>query len=439
MTIPKIKIVGLSLILLFAAGTTYSQTYRWEATMADSVTKDGFYNIVLQPNIGAKLRNDFSDLRILDAESYEVPYVHKVEEPYFSSERFKEYPIVSKQIDDGCCTKLVIKNPGKKPINNICLILKNSDAIKVYRMAGSDDGVNWYGVKRYDVFYNTYSETDTKVVNYINFPLTDYLYYRFDIIDRGYWDEDRWTYWYSDRWSYPINILKVGYYETFLKEGKYATVPAPTFEQADSIKKKLTYIKVKFDDNYLINRIRFSFKGPRYYKRTATVAKKIVDKKKRVFFETIATFELNSYSLNEFDLSWFREKEFYLIIGNDDNRPLKLDSINTWQLTRYLKTYLEKGKKYRMVYGDSAGVAPVYDLQYFVDSIPQVLPTLPVYKIEAKALESKGIKKEEAKPLRWFENKLFIWLAIGVVILFLFFMSWRMLNEMKKNNVNNGP
>ncbi len=432
MIIPKIKILVLFLFLLYT-GASYAQTYRWEATMEDSVTKDGFYNIVLQPSIGAKLRNDFSDLRILDSESYEVPYIHKVEEAYFSSERFKEYPIVSKQINDGCCTKLVIKNPGKKPINNICVILKNSDAIKVYRMAGSDDGVNWYGVKRYDVFYNTYSETDTKVVNYINFPLTDYLYYRFDIIDRGYWDEDRWTYWYSDRWSYPINILKVGYYETFLKEGKYANVPAPTFEQVDSVKQKQTYIKIKFDDNYLINRIRFDFKGPRYYKRAATVAKRVVDDRKRVYFETITTFELNSYSLNEFDLSSFREKEFYLIITNDDNRPLKLDSIKTWQLTRYLKTYLEKGKKYRVVYGDSLGVAPVYDLQYFIDSIPQVLPTLAVNKIEAKPLESKGIKKEKEKEARWFENKMFIWIAIGAVVALLFFMSWRMLNEMKKN------
>ncbi len=430
----KKRIVLSSLLLLsIAMGIADAQTYRWEATMADSVVKDGFYNIVLQPKIGSKLRNDFSDIRILDSESYEVPYVNKVEEPYFSSERFKEYPIVSKQMEDGCCTKLVIKNPGKKPINNICLILKNSDAIKVYRMAGSDDGVNWYGVKRYDVFYNTYSETDTKVVNYINFPLTDYLYYRFDIIDRGYWDEDRWTYWYSDRWSYPINILKVGYYETFLKEGKYNSVPAPAFEQLDSVKQKQTYIKLKFDDNYLINRIRFDFKGPRYYKRVATVAKKVVGDRKHIYFEPITTFELNSYSLNEFDLSYFREKEFYLVISNDDNRPLTLDSIKTWQLTRYIKTYLEKGKKYRMVYGDSTALAPVYDLQYFVDSIPQVLPTLPVNKMEAKPLESKDIKKEKVKELRWFENKIFIWLAIGAVILFLFFMSWKMLNEMKKN------
>ncbi len=410
-----------------------AQTYRWEAQMADSVLKEGFYNIVLLPEIGAKLKTDFSDIRILDSENYEVPYIQKTEEPYFTETRFKEYPVVSKEITENCCTKLTIKNPGKKSINNICLMLKNSDAVKVTRMAGSDDGVNWFGVQRYDVFYNRYSETDTKVVNYINFPLTDYLYYRFEIIDRGYWDEERWAYWYADRWSYPVNILKVGYYESNLKEGKYLNVSAPSFEQADSNKQKRTFIKINFDDNYAVNRIRFALKGPRYYKRMAILAKKIkASKRSAEYFEPISSFELNSYSLNEFDLSNFREKECYLIIDNDDNRPLKLNAIEVWQLTHYLKTYLEKGKRYKLVYGDSLASMPVYDLRHFVDSIPNILPTLPVNTLGEKTLNSNQIKKEPVKETRWFENKLFIWIAIGVVALFLFFMSWKMLGEMKK-------
>lgn len=428
-----------STILFLILGTSFSslaQTYRWEAKMADSVAKDGFYNIILQPQIGAKLNQDFSDIRILDTENYQVPYVRKREDAYFTEERFKEYPIVSKQVVENCCTKLVIKNPGRKAINNICLILKNSDAVKVTRMSGSDDGVNWYGVQRYDVFYNNYSETDTKVVNYINFPLTDYQFFQLEIIDRGYWDEERWVYWYSDRWSYPVNILKVGYYESYTKEGKYMDVPPPSFEQGDSAKQKKTYIKLNFEDNYFVDRIRFKFTGPRYYKRHAVLAKRI--KGTRLvpdYYEPIESFDLNSYSLNEFDLSNFREKEVYLVIDNEDNRPLKLGEIEAWQLTQYLKTYLEKGQKYRLVYGDSTAMAPVYDLRFFVDSIPEILPTLPVASISEKALDSNQIKikdKKEKEP-RWFENKIFIWIAIGLVTALLFFMSWKMLKEMKRD------
>ncbi len=78
-------------------------------------------------------------------------------------------------------------------------------------------------------------------------------------------------------------------------------------------------------------------------------------------------------------------------------------------------------------------VGPVYELRHFADSIPEILPTLPVSALEAKGLEENLIKKEKVKELRWFEDKLFVWVAIGVVALFLFFMSWKMLEEMKKS------
>jgi hypothetical protein len=409
----------------------HAQSFRWSAALEDSVTADGFYNIVLRPEVGAKLQDSYSDIRILNEKNEEVPFLQKSEEPYFSGTRFKEYPIVSNKIINQCCTKLTVENPGKKAINNMCFVLKNSDAVKVNQISGSDDGVTWYAVKQFDVFYNNYSETDTKVLTYVNFPLTDYLYYSFDITDRGYWDEKNWQHWEnSDRWNYPVNVFKVGFYETFLEEGKYTVVPAPLFEQENNQEKKTTYIKVSLNDLYLLNRIRFNFTGPRYYKRQITLAIKSEGKKKlQDIYVPITTLEVNSYSLNEFDLNFLREKEFYVLIENDDNRPLELKGIEAWQLTRYLKTYLEKGHQYRLVYGDSAASAPVYDLNYFIDSIPKVLPTLSVR--ESKGLEAPAVQAVE-ESVNWYEEKLFVWLAIIALIALLSFMSWKMLGEMKK-------
>ena len=419
------------LVFVLCIGTIQAQTFHWSAAIEDSVVADGFYNIVLRPEIGAKLQENYSDIRILNEKNEEIPFIQKREEAYFSNMRFKEYPIISNKIVNQCCTKLTVENVGKKAINNICFVLKNSDAVKVTQISGSDDGIIWYAVKQFDVFYDNYSETDTKVLTYVHFPLTDYLYYSFDITDRGYWDEKNWAHWEnSSRWNYPVNVLKVGFYETFLEEGKYKPVPAPIFEQKDSIVDKKTYIKVSFKDLYSINRIRFNFSGPRYYKRQITLATKVAGKKKQAdIYSPITTLEVNSYSLNEFDFEFFREKEFYVLIENDDNRPLQLEGIETWQLTRYMKTYLEKGHQYRLIYGDSISVAPVYDLNYFVDSIPKVLPTLLV--LESKAEASAVIVEE--KPLSWYENKVFVWVAIIALIALLSFMSWKMLGEMKNS------
>jgi hypothetical protein len=423
------KIIALLGVVLFI-GTIQAQTFHWSAAIEDSVVADGFYNIILRPEIGAKLQNSYSDIRILNEKNEEVPFIQKSEEPNFSTTRFKEYPIVSNKIINQCCTKLTIENVGKKAINNICFVLKNSDAVKVNQISGSDDGVTWFAVKQFDVFYNNYSETDTKVLTYVHFPLTDYLYYSFDITDRGYWDEKNWAHWENNgRWNYPVNVLKVGFYETFLKEGKYKSVPAPVFQQVDSIDKK-TYIKVSFKDLYGVNRIRFNFSGPRYYKRQITLATKVAGKKKQAdSYYPITTLEVNSYSLNEFDFDFFREKEFYVLIENDDNRPLQLEGIETWQLTRYMKTYLEKGHQYRLVYGDSVSIAPVYDLNYFVDSIPKVLPTL--WVLDSKVIDAQAAEVHEVS---WYEDKLFVWLAIIALIALLSFMSWKMLGEMKQGS-----
>jgi len=192
---------------------------------------------------------------------------------------------------------------------------------------------------------------------------------------------------------------------------------------------------VSFKEDYFINRLRFKITGPRFYKRQVIIARKVEDKQKRfIAYLPITTLELNSYSLNEFDFSFFREKEFYLIIDNDDNRPLKIEAIEAWQLTRYIKAYLEKGEKYKLVYGDSIASAPVYDLHFFVDSIPEILPTLMVGKIDL-LLETKVQTNERS--LNWYENKILVWAAIILLILLLSFMSWKMLHEMKSKQEQN--
>lgn len=426
----KFATTGLMILIVCITSMAQKQ-YRWQTQLADSVSADGFYNIIVTPEIGAKLQDSYADIRIVDAASQEVPFIHKTADADFSDIRFKEYPIVANQITDKCCTNLTIKNPEKKAINNICFVLKNSDAVKVYQIVGSDDSIHWFAVKQFDVFYNQYSETDTKVVSYVNFPLTDYLYYRFDLTDRGYWDEDRWTFWHQDRWSYPVNVLKAGYYETYVKEGIYQTIPAPAIKQTDSAAVKTSFIKVSFNDRYVIDRMRFHVTGPRYYKRSVTIARKEVDEKRnKTYYRPVGTIEVNSYSLNEFDFSAFREKEFYLIIDNDDNRALKIEQVEAWQLTRYLKTYLEKGQRYSLIYSDSTDTAPVYDLEYFADSIPVILPTLAVGRTDAHAPVTTEVVIDNQ--VSWYERKSIVWLSIIGLIVILSFMSWKMLREMKE-------
>jgi hypothetical protein len=410
----------IALVLLITNG--YAQQYRWKSEL-DSVKSEGFYNIVLTPDISSRLNDDFSDIRIKDANEKEIPYILKSEIPYFDQQLFKEYPIVEKTIIKNCCTKIIIRNASKTNINNISLVLKNSDAIKVARVLGSDDKKEWYGIKQSYVFQNSYSETSPTTTNVIGFPLSNYEYYMFEV---------------SDYYSAPLNVLKAGYYDSYIMQGKYLPVPAPSLMQSDSMTIKKTYIKITFNENYFIDQLKFTFEGPRFYKRNAILADKQTLKNKQVYFEPITSLTIDSYSDNSMAIKdYFRKKEFYLIIDNEDNEPLKLKSVEAQQLTHYLKTYLKPGANYKLLYSNEKAVFPVYDLRFFADSIPAMLPDLNVLKnINITTNNTNEIKRAP----KWFENKVWIWAAIGGVIMLLGFMSYKMVNEMKnkKSSMDDG-
>mgnify|MGYP000964728113 FL=1 len=112
-------------ILFLSSIPAFCQSYKWVAPIEDSLLRDGFYNIVLMPEVGAVLQDDYADIRLLNGKNEEVPYILKREDPFFSDVRFMEYPIISNKIIDTCCTQLVVGNTSKKEINNMCFVLKN--------------------------------------------------------------------------------------------------------------------------------------------------------------------------------------------------------------------------------------------------------------------------------------------------------------------------
>lgn len=142
--LPHNILLSLFLILINICG--YSQDYSKKATLA-KVEKDGFYSIVLTPEITSQVQDNFSDIRILNTKNLEIPYIIGNEEAKYSSRAFVEYPIVEKKIVPNCCTSIIIENTDKQSINNLSLEVKNSDAAKPYEILGSDDKLQWFGIK----------------------------------------------------------------------------------------------------------------------------------------------------------------------------------------------------------------------------------------------------------------------------------------------------
>ncbi len=404
---------ALLFLFSFLSVLAYSQDYKWQAKL-DSVKKDGFYKIQLSPAIISKLDYSLGDLRIRDNHGKDVPYILKTESPVTDSNLFREYTISS--IDNSRKkTTVLIENPTKKKIDNIELIIKNADITKSLRLSGSDDKKQWYIVKDNYFISDVYNNHSTSTVKILDFPLSDYQYFKIEM---------------SDSASPSIKILKAGYYDTYIAEARYTEVQNAKISQTGSAETKETYVKIAFPDSQLVDKICFMVEGPHYYYRNCYLG--LINettfkngKTEKSFNQLGEPFTLSSNGSNTVYTSGFRGKILYLRIANQDNPPLKITTVKAFQVNHYLIGYLQKNQLYTLVFGNDKALIPDYDLSHFKDSIS--------FAGNISFSTITQIKKENTQqanaPTSLFANKTVMWIALGIVLLLLAGMSFKMIKD----------
>jgi hypothetical protein len=401
---------SIILILVFASSICYAQDFRAQSQLPN-VSADGFYRVAITPELTTHLNTGFTNIRIVDSKGMEVPYLFQVERPSHHSLKFKPYRIVEKTLTKNCCTTLILENSASEPINNISLSIKNADITKQATLLGSDDKTNWFALKESFTFAPINNRQDISEVRIVDFPLSNYQYYKLQI---------------SDSTNAPINILSAGYFEVSSESGKFTELPA-AIAASDSVKQKRTYIKIELDTTHVIDKISIRMKGAPYFLRMASInAQRTSETKKgeiRTWFDELESFELSSKGPSVITLPNIKVKELFVVIENDDNPAVQVDEIHVFQLNRYLTAYLKKDETHTIKIGAADLRAPVYDIGYFKDSIPQNIATLNAGAlIMADQISTSGSKT-------FFSSKLIIWGAIIAVIVILGFMALRMINE----------
>lgn len=401
------KLFLYNALFFFIAICSYGQAFKKKASLS-KVNETRFYKILVTPEIVTHLNDDLSDIRIYDSTQKEIPYILSREVPLQVHQIFKEYNIKEYKSQAKCCSRLILQNTAKNKIDNISLIIKNSDVRKKAKLSGSSDNDHWFIVKD-DFYLESYpSANNTSEVKLLNFPLLDYEYYMLEIGDSG---------------SAPLNILKAGYYDSYIENGKFTELPKAHIHKKDSSDKK-TYINVSFPSAQLIDKVKIAALEPHYYFRNAAICTTYYEKGKK-HYNTIITTTLRSNSDNTIEFDHLKVKDFQIIIENLDNQPLKLKSIDSYQLVYYMTAMLEKGKIYTLHFGDKKLSYPQYDLAYFKDSIPTNLSII-------KSGAVLDIPQQAAKPEKtFFSSMLWVWVTIFLVISGLGYMSYKMIKEMK--------
>jgi len=403
---------------VFFLGLTHAllaQSYLGEANL-QKVHHDGFYRIFLSPEITPFLDQDCSNARIVNQNDVEIPYILD-EDVAYDARQYTPYEIVEKNQTPGCCTSLVVENTSRSMINNIHLVIRNAEVRKSASLLGSDDRTQWFALKDNFELENINAVDGSSAVRMVQFPLSRYAYYWLKI---------------NDSTSAPLNIESAGYYKTLHQAPSYTPLKKFKLVIKDSLKTKQSFWSVMLDTVHWVDRIIFHASGMPYFFRHASLYEKTHRRtntgKTEFQLNYVKDFELKSGSHSVVDIPRSKGKEWIAIIRNEDNPPLVPDSIQVYQLNRYMVAYLKTEDSYKLKTGNDLQ-PPVYDLASFKNKIPQTADVIMPAAFRVHAVTDSA----ESDP-PFFNSKLWIWAALIVIITVLAFMSVRMIRESNANS-----
>jgi len=394
--------IGCCLMLFSQQGMAQSH-YKNEAEVK-GVTTSGAYQITLSPHIIARCKDDLSDIRIVDQAGKPVPYILQKDLPINSRHTFIEFPISNGAAAKGQ-TSIIIRNENFTAIKTLCLQIRNNDVERSINIMGSDDNTEWYAISENIILIGS-TNSNSYYEQCIPIPLSNYRFFQITVNGKN---------------KTPLNILRAGIYTDDQVSGKYQQLTPPVISQKDS--SGISHIKLKFDDNYVVNKLHLVVEGSKFYKRDVRCY--AVDEHGSHF---IASAQLNSNNPTDIMLAT-RAKQIDIEIFNQDNPALKVISADAYQLSQSLLSYLEANKKYHIAFGDTNAMAPNYDLGFFTDSLGKNLKAASLGLI---TLKTDHTVAQPAKPA--FNFTYLMWGAITVILLILAFFTYKMTSEVKARN-----
>jgi hypothetical protein len=205
----------------------------------------------------------------------------------------------------------------------------------------------------------------------------------------------------------------------------FDTIPQPQIVQHDSSDKK-SYIRLKFDNNYRIDKLQFSLSGAKFFNRLYTLYN---DNGNSIYHAVLATGYATSGDSSTMLNLQVKTNALLLVISNLDNTPLMLSRVTAYQLPVDLVAYLDSGKNYNLLFGDSTLQAPAYDLQYFKDSIRDNTYPLDIKKVEKIAVPAQIEVNTHISG--WL-----LWSIIIAVLILLIYFSYTLLKDINRKTTN---
>lgn len=409
------KLTNITILCLcLAAGNGAAQPiYK---TTLPIVSSDGFYAIDLPHALIGGAQQDLSDIRIKDADGKEIAWL--LQEDIEQSQSNEFVPFNSSISSVRHQTEVLITTGGMS-VSTFVLRMKNADVNKRASLQGSNDCKSWFVVKDRFLLSNANHPNRTEAFLELNFPLSDYSYYKLSV---------------SDSLSAPLNIIGVGslknksYYQQHL-----LSVPL----QGSRIQSNGQYtdIELILPFKYRISELAFYISSPQYYKRdlrgnSVATGSMLVGKRARKEPEpdyASGTF-LSVLSADGGRPLAVKYNQYVdtirMSVFNGDDQPLSIDSIKVYIPKLHLVAGLKKGMIYSLTFGDKTAAFPNYDLS-FQEQLPDSVAHLTVGAIEQVPV----VKQADSGQWMYFLKTYVVWIVIGLIIIQILYVVRKMLKQ----------
>ena len=414
--INRISFSFLTCFYLSGFTTTLNAQVFTHKAKVDAVTQKGFYRIPLNTALSGKAQGRWQDLRLFDAQGNEVPYVLKKEEPYQVDQHYVVLNILKTELGPDKQI-LYIENPNKRRLNTLLLDIQNAETDRSVRISGSSDMKTWFGISDSMDFVLWGMSNETTQRKAIEFPNSNYPFLKIEIDRKN---------------KEPLNITQVGYSTDARHDPKYTRINGLQYTTKQSGSK--TQLELTFTDPHTIDQLQFFITEPAYYQRHLTLKpltqnRQVYSIKHRYaeYDQSNFAFELSSAShgvlATEGYLGYMHHQKLLIEIENNNDQPLRIDSIGAFQLSSHIIAELKPGNPYFIYVGDSNLDAPLYDLRYFESKIPEQLPTAQVGPMQPKQQKLQGEYSGD-------RDRYMVWSGMGILAVFLIFITRNLMKKM---------
>ena len=399
--------IGL-VLMLFLCLKSFSQTQDFQYRRTLENVSETWHKIILPEESFDKFNPDFSDIRIFGNNKTETPYILKTASDRISETaiQFKTINVSNKNADYFYTFELL----QAKEINQIKLGFEQENFDWKLDLEASDNQTEWFLIQKdYRILSIKNNQTDYKFTQ-VDFPDSKYKFYRIKI-----------------KASEQPKLIEAKIWEQQKEEGSFKTTTIKTLKKTIDAKKKTSVIEVELAHKVPVSSIKINIGTTFDYYRPVAIeilrdSVKIEDKW-HYNYDILMQGTLSSLEKKGFSTDNTLAKKLRITIENNNNQPLDIQGVEVKNAIYFLiARFTEKGN-YSLFYGNKKAEKPQYDIENFEENIPKNPSVITVSKEE----RNPEFKTETKSAL--FENKIWLWVLMGIIIVALAFYSLKMLRE----------